>query len=159
MSWNNVTEVTVATAGEATSTIVYNYKWQDCNDSSCCSNYKKHKKKQEDKTPSDHGNKTFMPCFMHGPKSKHTSKECYKNPKNQNKRQTHNKKHQYKVHHNDLHYTSDNNELRISANTPAPSEDPVSASSESKTHEDEIYHLHVDKTLKEGSHVPCKSNH
>ncbi len=58
-----------------------------------------------------------------------------------------------------MHYTSDNDELRISANTPVPSEDPVSASSKSKTHEDENYHLHVDKKMKAGSHVPCKSDH
>jgi hypothetical protein len=35
----------------------------------------------------------------------------------------------------------------------------VSASSKSKTHEDENYHLHVNKKLKSGSHVPCKSDH
>ncbi len=69
----------------------HNYKWQDCNHSGCHSNYDKHKKKQEDRTPSDCGNKAFKPCSMHGPKSKHTSEECYKNPKNQNMGQTHNK--------------------------------------------------------------------
>jgi hypothetical protein len=47
--------------------------WQDCNESSCRSNYDKHKKKQEDKTPSDQGDKVFKPCSMHRPKSKHTS--------------------------------------------------------------------------------------
>jgi hypothetical protein len=31
--------------------------------------------------------------------------------------------------------------------------------SEGKNHEDENYHLHVDKKLKAGSHVPCKSDH
>ncbi len=55
--------------------------------------------------------------------------------------------------------TSDNDESRISANTPVPSEDPASASSKSKTHKDENYHLHADKKLKAGSHVPCKSDH
>ncbi len=44
-------------------------------------NYDKHKKKQEDNTPSDSSNKAFKPCSMHRPKSNHTSKECYKNPK------------------------------------------------------------------------------
>ena len=44
--------------------------------------------------------------------------------------------------------------------TPVPSEDPASASSKSKkTHKDENYHLHVDKKMKAGSHVPCKSDH
>jgi hypothetical protein len=43
--------------------------------------------------------------------------------------------------------------------TPVPSEDPASASSKSKTHKDENYHLHVNKKLKAGSHVPCKSDH
>jgi hypothetical protein len=63
------------------------------------------------------------------------------------------------VHHNNGHYTSDNDELRISTNTPVPSEDPASASSKSKTQKDENYHLHVDKKLKAGSHMPCKSDH
>ena len=40
-----------------------------------------------------------------------------------------------------------------------PSEDPASASSEGKNHEDENYHLHVNKKLKAGSHVPCKSDY
>jgi hypothetical protein len=64
------------------------------------------------------------------------------------------------VHHNDARYTSDNNKLCISTNTPVPSEDPASASSQSKkTHEEENYHLHVDKKMKAGSHVPHKSDH
>jgi hypothetical protein len=79
----------------------HNYKWQDRNHSGHCSNYDKHEKKQEDKTPSDCGNKAFKPCSMHGPKSKHTSEECCQNPKNQNKHQTHDKKRQNEVHHND----------------------------------------------------------
>ena len=33
----------------------HDYKWQDCNDSSHCSNYDKRKKKQEDNTPSWQG--------------------------------------------------------------------------------------------------------
>jgi hypothetical protein len=75
------------------------------------------------------------------------------------KHQTYNKKRQYKAHHNNAHYTSDNNELHTSVDTPVPSEDPVSASSKGKNHEDENYHLHVNKKLKAGSHVPCKSDH
>jgi hypothetical protein len=62
------------------------YKWQDRDDSSCRDNYDKRKKKWENKTPSDCGDKGFKPCLVHGPKSKHTSEECYKNLKN-NKRQ------------------------------------------------------------------------
>jgi hypothetical protein len=81
------------------------------------------------------------------------------NPKN-NKHQVQDKKRQYKAHHNDARYTSDNNETCISTDTPVPSEDPVSASSESKkTHKDENYHLHFNKKMKAGSHVPCKSDH
>jgi hypothetical protein len=46
--------------------------------------------------------------------------------------------------------------LRISANTPVPSEDPASASSKSKkNHKDKNYHLQ----LNAGSHVPHKSDH
>ncbi len=59
-----------------------------------------------------------------------------------------------------MHYTSDDDESRISTDTPVPSEDPASASSKSKKiYEDENYHLHVDKKMKAGSHVPCKSDH
>jgi hypothetical protein len=37
---------------------------------------------------------------------------------------------------------------------------PASASRKSKkTHEDENYHLHIDKKLKAGSHVPHKSDY
>jgi hypothetical protein len=137
----------------------HNYKWQDCNDSGQRSNYDEREKKQEGKNSSGRADKAFKPCAMHGPKSKHTSEKCHKNPKNQHKRQTHDKKHQHEAHHNNVHYTSDNNESRISTNTPVPSEDPASASSNSKTHADENYHLHVDKKMKAGSHVPCKSDH
>jgi hypothetical protein len=64
------------------------------------------------------------------------------------------------VHHNNARYTSDNNKLRISTNTPVPCEDPASASSKSKkTHEDENYHLHIDKKMKASSHAPCKYDH
>jgi hypothetical protein len=69
------------------------------------------------------------------------------------------KKFWYEAHHNDACYTSNDNELCISADTPVPSEDPASASSESKTHKDENYHPHFDNKLKAGSHVPCKSDH
>jgi hypothetical protein len=106
----------------------HDYKCQDCNNSGHCNKYDKHERKRENKTPSDHGNKAFKPCLVHGPKSKHTSKECYKNPKN-NKRQVQDKKCQYKAHHNDAHYMSDNDKSRISTDTPVPSEDLASASS------------------------------
>jgi hypothetical protein len=123
----------------------HDYKWQDRNDSGHHDNYDKHNKKREHKTPSNCGNKVFKPCSVHGPKSKHTSKECYKNPKN-DKRQLQDKKHHYEAHHNSACYTSDDDKLRLITATPVPSEDPASASSESKkTHKDENYHLHVDK--------------
>jgi hypothetical protein len=70
------------------------------------------------------------------------------------------KKRQYKAHHNDVCYTSDDDESCISTDTLVPSEDPTSASSESKKiHEDENYYLHIDKKMKTGSHVPSKSDH
>ncbi len=136
----------------------HKYKWQDCNDSSCCDNYNKHDKKWEKKTPSDCGNKAVKPCLVHGPKSKHNSKECYKNPKD-DKHQLQDKKRHYEVHHNNARYTSDDDKSCLSTNTLVPSEDLASASSESKkTHKDENYHLHLDKKMKAGSHVPCKSD-
>jgi hypothetical protein len=55
--------------------------------------------------------------------------------------------------------TSDDDELRASVDMPVPSEDLASASTKGKNNEDENYHLNVDKKLKSGSHVPCKSDH
>ncbi len=83
-SQNNVTDVTVTTAGKAIRIIVTTTSGRIAMTAVV-------KKKQEDKIPSDPGNKAFKPCSTHGPKSKHTSKECCKNPKNQNKHQTHTK--------------------------------------------------------------------
>jgi hypothetical protein len=137
----------------------HGYKWKDCNHSYHCHNYDKRKKKQEEKTPSDCSDKVFKSCPKHKPKSNHTFKECYKNPKNQDKPYAHDKKCQYEAHHNNGHYTSDDNESRASVDTPVPSEDPASASSKGKNHEDENYHLHFDKKLKAGSHEPCKFDH
>ncbi len=68
----------------------HDYKWQDCSDSSCHNKYDKHKKKREERTSSDRGDKAFKPCSVHEPNSKHTSEQCYKNPKN-NKRQVQDK--------------------------------------------------------------------
>jgi hypothetical protein len=110
-------------------------------------------------TPSDCGNKVFKPCSVRGPKSKHISEECYKTPKS-NKLKFKTKKCQYEVHHNDACYTIDDNELRISTNTPVPSEDPASASSESKkTMKMRIIIFILIKKMKVGSYVPCKSDH
>jgi hypothetical protein len=75
------------------------------------------------------------------------------------KRQLQDKKRSHEVHHNDARYTNEDNESLSSSDAPAPSEDPASASSGSKGHEDENYHLHVSKRMKAGSHVPCKSNY
>ncbi len=123
----------------------HDYKWQDCDDSGYHDNYNKHERRRENKTPSDCSDKAFKPCLVHGQKSKHTSEECYKNPKN-DKRQVQDKKCQYRVHHNDAGYTNNNDKSRLSTDAPVPSEDPASASSKSKkNHKDEYYHLHVDK--------------
>jgi hypothetical protein len=46
-----------------------------------------------------------------------------------------------------------------SVDTPVPSEDNRSASSDGEINEDENYHLHVDKKLKAGCHVSHKSAH
>ncbi len=135
-----------------------NVKWQDCANSDCRNTYDKRDKKQDDKIPAEHGNKAFKPCLVHGPKSKHTSEECYKNPRNA-KQQSYDRKHLHEVHHNDVHYTSKDNESRSSTDAPAPSEDPVSASSGSEEPEDDNYHLQVSKKMKTCGHVPCKSDH
>jgi hypothetical protein len=136
-----------------------NFKWQDRGNCDRRDTYDKRDKKRDDKTPPDCSDKAFKPCSVHGPKSKHTSEECYKNPRN-DKRQLQDKKRPHEAHHNDAHYTSNDDELCSSVDTPVPSEDPVSASSKSeKDHEDENYHLHVSKKMKAGCHVPCKSDH
>jgi hypothetical protein len=136
-----------------------NFKWQDHGKRDRCDTYDKHDKKLDDKTPPDCSNKAFKPCSVHRPKSKHTSEECYKNPRN-NKRQLQDKKHPHDAHHNNTCYTSDDDESPSSMDTLVPSEDPASASSKSeKDHEDENYHLHVSKKMKAGCHVPCKSDH
>jgi hypothetical protein len=54
---------------------------------------------------------------------------------------------------------SKDNKSCSSSDAPAPSEDPASASSGSKNHKDENYHLHVSKRMKAGSHVPRRSNY
>ncbi len=105
-----------------------NFKWQDCGNSDRCDTYDKRDKKQDDKIPTEHDDKAFKPCLVHGPKSKHTSEECYKNPRNV-KRQLQDKKCSHEAHHNDACYTSEDDKSRSSSDTPAPSEDPVSASS------------------------------
>jgi hypothetical protein len=131
----------------------HNFKWQDHGDSDCCDTYDKRDKKRDDKTPPDHGDKAFKPCSVHGPKSKHTSEECYKNSKN-DKHQVQDKKRHYEAHHKDARYTSNNDKSRFSTNTPVPSEDPASASTKSKkTHKDDNYHLHVSK--KNEGRAPC----
>ncbi len=72
----------------------HDYKWKDCNHRGDCHNYDKHEKKQKDTTPSDCGVKALKLCSMHGPKRNHTSEECYKNLKNQNRHQAHIKQNQ-----------------------------------------------------------------
>jgi hypothetical protein len=105
-----------------------NFKWQDRGNCNRCDTYNKHNKKRDDKTPPDCKDKAFKPCSVHGPKSKHTSQECYKNTRN-DKCQLQDKKHPHEVHHNNARYTSNNDELRSSTDTPVPSDDPASASS------------------------------
>jgi hypothetical protein len=80
-------------------------------------------------------------------------------PKNQDKRQVNNKKCQHELHHNDARYTSDDDELRASVDTLVPSEDQTSFLSEDKINKDENYHLHMNKILKAGCRVLCKSDH
>ncbi len=132
-----------------------NFKWQDCGSHDRRDTYNK---KQDDKTPRDCSEMAFKPCSVHRPKSKHTLEECYKNPRNE-KNQVQDRKRPHEMHHNDARYTSDDDELCSSMNTPVPSEDPASASSRSKKdHKEENYHLHVSKNMKVGRHVPCKSD-
>ncbi len=135
-----------------------NFKWQDHSNSDRCDTYDKRNKKQDDKIPAECDKKAFKPCSVHGPKSKHTSEECHKNPRN-TKRQSYDRKRSHEVHHNDARYTSKDDESRSSTDAPAPSEDPASASSGSEEHEDENYHLQASKRMKASGHVSCKSDY
>jgi hypothetical protein len=135
-----------------------NFKWQNRNNSNCRDTYDKHDKKQDEKIPAERDKKAFKPCLVHGPKSKHTSEECYKNPSNA-KCQPYDRKHLHEAHHNDACYTSKDDESHSSTDAPAPSEDPASASSGSKEHKDENYHLQASKRMKASGHVPCKSDY
>ncbi len=135
-----------------------NFKWKDCCNSNRCDTYDKHDKKQDDKIPAERNKKVFKPCSVHGPKSKHTSEECHKNPRNA-KRQPYDRKRLHEAHHNDARYTSKDDESHSGTEAPAPSEDPASASSGSEEHEDENYHLQASKRMKANGHVPCKSDY
>jgi hypothetical protein len=61
-----------------------NFKWQDHGNTDRHDTYDKRDKKQDDKIPAERDKKVFKPCSVQGPKSKHTSEECYKNPRNVN---------------------------------------------------------------------------
>jgi hypothetical protein len=135
-----------------------NFKWQYCTNSNHRDTYDKRDKKQDDKIPAEHDNKAFKPCLVHGGKSKHTSEECHRNPRNA-KCQSYDRKRPHEAHHNDACYTSEDNESRSSNDTPAPSEDPASASSGSEEHKDEKYHLQASKKMKASGHVPRKSDY
>ncbi len=135
-----------------------NFKWQNRDNSDRCNTYDKRDKKQDDKIPPELNKKAFKPCLVHGPKSKHTSEECCKIPSNA-KHQPYDKKRLHEAHHNDVRYTSKDNESRSSTDAPAPSEDPASALSGSKEHEDENYHLQASKRMKASGHVPYKSDY
>jgi hypothetical protein len=95
-----------------------NFKWQDCGNSDCCDTYEKCNKKQDDMIPAERDNKAFKPCSVHGPKSKHTSEKCHKNPRTA-KHQSYDRKCLHEVHHNDARYTSKDDESHSSTDTPA----------------------------------------
>jgi hypothetical protein len=86
-----------------------NFKWQNHDNSDCCDTYNKCDKKQHDKIPAERDKKAFKPCSVYGPKSKHTSEECHKNPSNA-KHQPYDRKRLHEVHHNDACYTSKDDE-------------------------------------------------
>ena len=81
-----------------------NFKRQDHGNCDRRDTYNKCGKKRDDKTPPDCSDKAFKPCSVHGPKSKHTSEECYKNPRNNNC-QLQDKKRPHEAHHNNARYT------------------------------------------------------
>jgi hypothetical protein len=138
----------------------HDYKWQDCNDSGGPNNYDKRKKKQEDRTPSDRGDKAFKPCSVHGPKSKHTFGSAARTLRTTNvKSKTKNVNTRY------ITMTRATQVMTMScalapihwSQVRTRHQPPARASK--KNHKDENYHLHIDKKMKAGSHVPRKSHH
>ena len=138
-----------------------NKKYICCNHNNHCSHnhhYKCDNKDRKSLTKCD--SKAFKPFHLHGPKSQHTFKKFFKNPKNQDKKSySYDKKCAYKAHHTDKCHTSKDKESRTSMNLPAPSNSHISPSEVEQHKEDKQYHLHFKKKLNVGSHVahvPCK---
>ena len=101
--------------------------------------------------------KAFKPCHLHGPKSQHTFKKCFNNPKIQGKKSySYEKKHPCEAHNKDKNHISKDKESRASMDLPAPSDHHVSPSEDKQHKEDKQYHVHFKKKVKVGSHVPLK---
>ena len=121
----------------------------------CSHNHYKCDNKQVNKGPPERDDKAFKPCHLHGPKSQHIFETCFRNPKNQDKK-SYNKKPVYKTNHNGELYGSTDKESRANVDLPAPSNGQGSPSEDEQHNEGEQYHVHFEKKVKVGSHVPCK---
>jgi hypothetical protein len=60
------------------------------------------------------------------------------------------------VHHNNNGYEDKDKESRASVDLPAPSDGQGLPLKDEQHNEDEQYHVHFEKKMKVGSHVPCK---
>ncbi len=104
--------------------------------------------------------KTFegQPCHIHGPRSQYSYDKCSKNPKNQDKN-SYDKKHSYKTHHNDKRKAIEDKESRASVDSPPASDSPASQLEDKEQCDKEQYHVQFDKNVKVGprmAHVPPK---
>ena len=92
-----------------------------------------------------------QPCHIHGPKSQHSFKKCFKNPKNQDKK-FYNKKRTYEVHQNNERHVSEDKESPASMDLPPPSVNSHTLPSEDEQEcKEEQYHVQFDKNVKAGS--------
>ncbi len=120
-----------------------------------------HKRDDKDrKSLPECDDKAFKPCHLHRPKSQHTFKKCFKNPKNQDKKSySYHEKHAHEAHHYNECHASKDKESRTSVDLPAPSNSHLSPSEDKQQDEDKQYHVHFEKKVKVGSQVaplPCK---
>ena len=113
---------------------------------------------RDHKSLPERDDKNFKPCHVHRPKSQHSFKKCFKNPKNQDKN-SYDKKCNYEAYHNDERNVSKDGESRASVDSPPASNSPALHSEDKEQHDKEQYHVHFEKKMKAGpqmAHIPRK---
>jgi hypothetical protein len=140
----------------------YNKKYICCNHDNhqghrdCKSPYKCNNRSH--KSLPEHDDKNSKLCHVHGPKSQHFFKKCFKNPKNQDKN-SYDKKRNYKAHHNNECIASKDKESCASVDSPPASDSPTLHSEDKEQRKEEQYRVHFEKKIKadpQMTQVPCK---